>query len=88
MPRLISLQLLHVVKVLRDWYIISVDESWTLQHMFRDSWTLDTGFDFKKKRCALLDFLISLDQKLHGLKQKYTQRAGRSYNDLICASTL
>jgi len=36
-----------------------------------------------KKRCALLDFLISLEQKLHGLKQKYTQLVGRSYNDLI-----
>ena len=55
MPKLIYLQLLHGVKVLRDWTIISVDESWTLGHMFEnlvdgsdgrdegDSWTLDTA---------------------------------------------
>ena len=55
MPKLISLQLLHGIKVLRDWNIISVDESWTLRHVFEnvadgtdgrdegDSWTLDTA---------------------------------------------
>ena len=55
MPRLISLQLLHGVKVLQDWNIISVDELSTLQHVFKnlvdgsdgcdegDSWTLDTA---------------------------------------------
>ena len=31
-----SLQLLHGIKVLRDWNIISVDESWTLRHMFEN----------------------------------------------------
>ena len=55
MLKLVSLQLLHGVKVLRDWNIISVDESWTLRHMFEnladgtdgrdegDSWMLDTA---------------------------------------------
>ena len=54
MPKLVSFQLLHGVKVVRDWNIISVDESWTLRHVFErladgtegrdeeDSWTLDT----------------------------------------------
>ena len=55
MPKLVSIQLLHGVKVLRHWNIISVDESWTLRHVFEnladgtdgrdegDSWTLDTA---------------------------------------------
>ena len=51
MPKLVSLQLLHEVKVIKDWLIISVDESWTLRHVFErladgtedegDSWVLD-----------------------------------------------
>ena len=55
MLKLIFLQSLHGIKVLRDWNVISVDGSWTLRHMLenvadgtegcykRDSWTLDTA---------------------------------------------
>ena len=32
MLKLIFLHLLHGIKVLRDWNIISVDRSWTLRH--------------------------------------------------------
>ena len=54
MLKLIFLQLLHGIKVLRDWNVISVDGSWTLRHVLenvvdgtdgryeRGSWTLDT----------------------------------------------
>ena len=37
-----ALQVLHGVKVLWDWNIISVDESWTLQHVFEN---LEVGSD-------------------------------------------
>ena len=55
MLKLIFLQLLHGIKILRDWNVISVDGSWTLRHVLenvvdgtdsryeRDSWTLDTA---------------------------------------------
>ena len=56
MPKLVSVQLLLGVKVLRYWNIIPVDdEPWTLLHVFvylvdgsggcgkRDSWTLNTA---------------------------------------------
>ena len=55
MLKLIFLQLLHGIKVLRDWNIISVDGSWTLRHVLenvvddtdgryeKDSWMLDTA---------------------------------------------
>ena len=54
MLKLIFLQLLHGIKVLRDWNVtcISVDGSWTLRHVLenvadgryeRDSWTIDTA---------------------------------------------
>ena len=54
MLKLISLQLLHGIKVLRYWNIISVDWSWTLRYVLEnvvdgtagrdegDSWTIDT----------------------------------------------
>ena len=53
--KLINLHLLHGIKVLQDWNIISVDKLWTLQHVLEivadgtdgcdkgDSWTLDTA---------------------------------------------
>jgi len=55
MLKLIFLQLLHGIKFLRDWNVISVDRSWTLRHVLenvadgtddryeRDLWTLDTA---------------------------------------------
>ena len=55
MPRLVSVQILCGVKVLRDWNVIAVDESWTLRRVFEglangmegldegDSWTLDAA---------------------------------------------
>ena len=50
MLKLIFLQLLHGIKVLRDWNVISVDGLWTLRHVLknvadgryeRDSWMID-----------------------------------------------
>ena len=55
MLKFIFLQLLHGIKVLRGWNIISVDGSWTLRHVLEnvadgtdgrygmDLWTLDTA---------------------------------------------
>ena len=52
MLKLIFLQLLHGIKVLRDWNVISVDRSWTCARersegtdgrYERDLWMLDTA---------------------------------------------